>query len=171
VLDLDPGPPSGLLECCEVALRLRDELAATGLEAFPKTSGSLGLHLYVPLNTPHAFAETKAFARALAETVETERPELVTSRQRRDLRAGRVLVDWLQNDPTRSTVAAYSLRATAFPTVSTPLRWAEVEAALRERAPERLVFGPRDVLGRLERDGDLFAPVLEREQSLPCHAA
>jgi bifunctional non-homologous end joining protein LigD len=96
---------------------------------------------------------------AILERLEAEQPELVTSRQRRELRTGRVLVDWLQNDATRSTVVAYSLRATAHPTVSAPLLWDEVEAALRARRPELLVFSPADVLRRVERDGDPFAPL------------
>ena len=164
IFDLDPGPPAGVPECCAVALRLRALLDALGLDVYAKVSGALGLHLVVPLNSPHTWAETKAFARAVAGLLVEEEPELVVDRQRRDLRAGKVLVDWLQNDPTRSTVASYSLRVYGWPTVSAPVRWEEVEAAA---AGEALVLGPAAVVERLERDGDLHAPVLELEQRLP----
>jgi bifunctional non-homologous end joining protein LigD len=151
VLDLDPGPPATLRECCEVALLLHDRL---GARALVKTSGGAGLHLVAPAAEP--FAATKARARALADELAAERPDLVVATQSRASRRGRVLVDWLQNDATRSTVAAYSLRARPLPTVSTPLAWEEVEAG----DPDRLVFGPRRVLERLDRLGDLFAPIV-----------
>ena len=167
VLDLDPGPPADVVDCCRVAVRLRDLLGALTLASFPKTSGSVGLHVYVPLNTPHTYAETKAFARALAGRLADEDPDGVTDQQKRSLRPGKVLVDWLQNEPRRSTVAPYSLRATGWPTVSTPVRWDEVEQALAARAPELLTFEPEDALERLERHGDLFAPVLTLAQELP----
>ena len=167
VFDLDPGPPADILDCCRVALRLRDVLGAAGLASFPKTSGSVGLHVYVPLNAPHSYAETKAFSRVLAGRVAEEDPDGVTDQQKRSLRAGKVLVDWLQNEPRRSTVAPYSLRATGWPTVSTPVRWDEVEQALAARSPELLTFEPDDALERLERFGDLFAPVLTLAQTLP----
>lgn len=166
VLDLDPAPPAGLLECCEVALRLRELLAAQGLDAVVKGSGSVGLHVYVPLDGRATFGEAKAFARELAARLAAELPERVTDEQRGAARAGRVLVDWLQNDPMRSTVAPYSLRSTLWPTVSTPLRWEELAAALEERRPELLVFLPDDVLERADRIDDPFRPALELEQSL-----
>jgi bifunctional non-homologous end joining protein LigD len=155
VLDLDPGPPATIVECCDVALRLRELLP----EALPKTSGSLGLHLYAQARR-RSFDDTKALARELAERLAAETPELVVHVQRREARRGKVLVDWLQNDATRSTVAPYSLRRTPFPTVSTPLAWDEVERCARERRPELLTFLPADVLARLELRGDLFAPLL-----------
>ena len=164
VLDLDPGPPAGLAECCAVALRLRALLDALGLAAFAKVSGALGLHVVVPLNSPHTWAEAKAFARAVAALLVEEAPDRVLDRQRRDLRPGKVLVDWLQNDPTRSTVAPYSLRVYGWPTVSAPVAWDEIE---RGASGEPLAFGPRETLARLERDGDLHAPVLVLEQRLP----
>jgi bifunctional non-homologous end joining protein LigD len=167
VFDLDPGPPADIVDCCAVALRLRAELDELGLAAFPKTSGSVGLHAYVPLNAPHTYDDTKTFARGLARRLAAADPERVTERAQRAERAGRVLVDWLQNDPTRSTVAPYSLRGTAWPTVSAPVAWAEVEEAAAERRPELLTFDARLVLDRLDRLGDLFAPVLEVEQALP----
>jgi bifunctional non-homologous end joining protein LigD len=167
VLDLDPGPPADVLDCCAVALALRDELDALGLASFPKTSGSVGLHVYVPLNTGVSYADTKALARTLAERLARALPERVVAAQKRSLRAGRVLVDWLQNEPMRSTVAPYSLRALPFPTVSTPMTWDEVDRAAAAGRPELLTFLPTDVLARLDRLGDLFRPVLELEQRLP----
>ncbi|HEX2044728.1 MAG TPA: non-homologous end-joining DNA ligase [Gaiellaceae bacterium] len=167
VLDLDPGPPADVLACCRVALRLRGLLAEAGLSPFVKTSGSVGLHVYVPLNTPHTYADTKAFARTLARLLASEDPDGVTDRMQRSLRPGKVLVDWLQNDPTRSTVAPYSLRATAWPTVSTPVTWEEIERAASTGRAELLTFEPAAVLARVEEHGDLFAPVLELEQTLP----
>jgi bifunctional non-homologous end joining protein LigD len=158
VLDLDPGPPAGLLECARVALLLRDRLDALGLPSYAKTSGSIGLHLYVPLAAGHSFEQTKPFARTLARDLATDRPDLVTDVIRRSTRAGLVYLDWIQNDASRSTVAAYSLRATPWPLVSTPVTWAELEEAVDAGRPEQLVFGPRDVLDRVERLGDLFAP-------------
>jgi bifunctional non-homologous end joining protein LigD len=140
VLDLDPGEPAGLPECCDVALALRERLPAG---AWAKTSGSVGLHVLVPVSDV-TFAETRARARALAEGL----PGVVLS-QRRAVRAGKVLVDVLQNGPARSLVAPWSLRATAWPTVSLPVGWDEVAACARERRPERLVFDWRDALARL----------------------
>jgi bifunctional non-homologous end joining protein LigD len=167
VLDLDPGPPADVLDCCAVALALRDELDALGLASFPKTSGSVGLHVYVPLNTGVSYADTKALARTLAERLARALPERVVATQKRSLRAGRVLVDWLQNEPMRSTVAPYSLRALPFPTVSMPVTWDEVDRAAAAGRPELLTFLPADALSRLDRLGDLFRPVLELEQRLP----
>jgi bifunctional non-homologous end joining protein LigD len=167
VFDLDPGPPADVVECCEVALYLRDMLADLGLASLAKTSGSVGLHVYVPLNTAHTFHDTKAFARSLASRLAAEHAERVTDDTRKSSRAGKVLIDWIQNDATRSTVAAYSLRATAWPTVSTPVTWEEVERAAAARKPELLTFDPADVLMRLDRFGDLFRPVVEMSQTLP----
>jgi bifunctional non-homologous end joining protein LigD len=167
VLDLDPGEPAGLADCCRVALRLRALLEQAGLAAFTKVSGALGLHVLVPLSEDHTWEETKAFARALAAFLAAESPDEVVDRQQRRLRAGKVLVDWLQNDPTRSTVAPYSLRAEGWPTVSAPVTWEEVERAAGEGRDELLVFEPEAVLERVDRMGDLFRPVLELGQRLP----
>ncbi len=167
VLDLDPGPPAGLLECARVALLLREPLEALGLDSFVKTSGSLGIHVSVPLNDGYSYVETKTFARTLAEELAGRHPELVVATSERALRGGKVLVDWAQNAAARSTVAPYSLRAAARPTVSTPLAWEEVESAAAAQAHDGLVFAPSDVLERVDRLGDLFAPVLERVQRLP----
>jgi bifunctional non-homologous end joining protein LigD len=167
VFDLDPGPPADVLDCCEVALQVRAELATAGLDSFAKTSGSLGLHVFVPLDGEATFAETKPFARAMAEGLAGERPERVVATPTRTLREGKVLVDWLQNDPTRATVAPYSLRATPWPTVSTPVAWEEVEQALAARKPELLSFTPAATSERIAARGDLFRPVLELRQALP----
>jgi bifunctional non-homologous end joining protein LigD len=166
--DLDPGAPATIVECCRVALLLRDVFDAWGLQAFPKTSGSKGMQVYLPLNTPGiTFEDTKAVAHGLARLLERQHPDLVVSKMLKSLRPGKVLVDWSQNDEHKTTVCPYSLRARSQPTVSTPITWDEVEAALESGDPEQLVFTTSDVLDRVERMGDLFAPVLELEQSLP----
>jgi bifunctional non-homologous end joining protein LigD len=162
--DLDPGPPATIIECSRVALLLREMFEQLGLSCFPKTSGSKGMQVYLPLNTPATYDETTPLARAVAELLEQQHPDLVVSQQRKELRAGKVLVDWSQNVDFKTTVCVYSLRARERPTVSTPLTWDEVTAA---RQPEDLRFEAHDVLERVERDGDLYAPVLELEQRLP----
>jgi bifunctional non-homologous end joining protein LigD len=162
--DLDPGPPATIVECCRVALILRGMFERLGLECFPKTSGSKGMQVYLPLNTPASYDETTPFARAVAELLEQAQPELVVSQQSKELRTGKVLVDWSQNVDFKTTVCVYSLRAREHPTASTPLTWEEVEAAER---PEDLRFEAPDVLERVERHGDLYAPLLELEQRLP----
>jgi bifunctional non-homologous end joining protein LigD len=171
VFDLDPGPPADAVTCCAVALLLRDLLDRLGLAAFPKTSGSKGLQVYLPLGGAAAYDATKAFARAVAEGLERARPDLVVSSMKRSLRAGRVLVDWSQNDAHKTTANVYSLRARDRPTVSTPLRWEEVEEAGRGGDAGRLAFEAAAVLARLERHGDLFAPVLTLRQELPAAGA
>jgi len=165
--DLDPGPPATIVECAEVALRLREAFDHLGLEAFPKTSGSKGMQVYVPLNTPTTYGATKPFARALAQVLERRQPELVLSDMNKQRRAGKVFVDWSQNDEHKTTVNVYSLRARERPTVSTPLDWDEVEAVLDSRDPEELSFTSAEVLARVEERGDLFAPVVELQQELP----
>ena len=162
--DLDPGPPAGLAECCEVAFLLRDTLGQIGLECFAKTSGSKGIQVYVPLNTPTTYEATTPFAKAVAQLLEQEHRDLVVSQQKKELRRGKVLVDWSQNVDFKTTVCVYSLRAREHPTVSTPITWDEVEDA---REPEDLRFESDEVLERVERHGDLYAPVLELEQRLP----
>lgn len=159
VLDLDPGPPAGLVECARVALLLRARLADLGLAAYPKTSGSVGLHVYVPLAPGHTFEQTKAFARSLAAQLTAAHGDLTTDVIDRSTRAGLVYLDWIQNDASRSTVAPYSLRATPWPLVSTPVLWDELEYAVEARRAESLVFTPRDVLARIDRLGDVFAPL------------
>jgi bifunctional non-homologous end joining protein LigD len=162
--DLDPGEPAGLAECCEVAVILRDALKQIGLNSYAKTSGSKGLQVYVPLNTEVDYDHgTKLLSQALARHLEAQHPKLIVSSQRKELRKGKVLIDWSQNDEHKTTVAVYSLRARERPTVSTPLRWEEVERG----DPQALVFEAADVLDRVAEHGDLFAPVVEQKQSLP----
>jgi bifunctional non-homologous end joining protein LigD len=165
--DLDPGSGVDIVGCAEVALWLRHALDAIGLRSLVKTSGSKGLQVYVPLNGDVAYAQTKPLAKAIAEALEAHWPERVTSRMARSLRAGRVLVDWSQNTEHKSMVCVYSVRAKARPTVSAPLRWDEVEAAVDASDPALLSFEMDDVLGRLDEHGDLFADVLSVRQSLP----
>ena len=165
--DLDPGPPADVVQCCDVALALKTLFDRLGLASFPKTSGSKGLQVYVPLNTPIGYEVTKPFARAVAELLERERPDLIVSSMKKALRAGKVLVDWSQNDVHKTTVCVWSLRARERPTVSTPLRWEEVQAALRARDAAGLSFDAPEALRRFERGGDLFAPVLKLRQRLP----
>jgi bifunctional non-homologous end joining protein LigD len=165
--DLDPGEPADILDCCRVAFRLRDLFAGFELECFPKTSGSKGLQVYLPLNGEVTYEQTKPFAHAVAQTLERAEPDRVVSRMAKKLRKGKVLVDWSQNDRAKTTVAVYSLRARERPTVSTPLEWEEVERAAEREDPGALSFEPSEVLDRVEERGDLFASVLELEQELP----
>jgi bifunctional non-homologous end joining protein LigD len=160
VFDLDPGAPAGFDETREVACLLRDLLDSDGLRSFPKTSGKKGLHLYVPIEET-SDTRTSAYARSAARRLEADRGDLVVSRMDKRLRTGKVLVDWSQNNRNKTTVAAYSLRATPEPSVSTPLRWNEVE----DRTD--LCFHPDEVRERVEEHGDLLAPLLEIRQKLP----
>jgi bifunctional non-homologous end joining protein LigD len=164
VFDLDPGPPAGMAECCQVALDLREVLASVGLEAFPKTSGSKGLQIYVPLNSPHSHDHASGFARAAGQLLAREHPKRVLIEMNKAERTGRVFVDWSQNSRHKTTVAAYSLRARAQPTVSTPVSWDEVSAGA---GGEPLSFEAADVIGRVEELGDLFAPTATLVQYLP----
>jgi bifunctional non-homologous end joining protein LigD len=163
--DLDPGEPAGILDAASIALLLRDMLAAVGLRTWAKTSGSRGVQVYAPLNSPASFDAAKAFARNVAEVLASRLPDRVVARMDKRLRSGKVLVDWSQNDRHKSTVAAYSLRAKLpRPTVSLPLRWEALEDASR---PGDLLIGPAEALERVGDDGDLFAPVLTCVQALP----
>lgn len=161
VFDLDPGDPAGIVECCRVGLWLREALADEGFEAYPKTSGSKGLQLYTRLDPPRPGAASRELAHRFARAAERALPDDVVSNMRKDLRPGKVLVDWSQNHPSKTTVAAYSLRARPRPTVSTPVRWEEVEACERKGDPAALVFELDDVLQRIETTGDLFGPLVE----------
>ncbi len=167
VFDLDPAPPADVLDACRVALRVRDVLAANDLTPFVKTSGAKGMHMYVPILGTYTYADTKPFARAVAALVAREDPGRVTDRMTEGLRAGKVFIDWGQNDVSKSMAAAYSLRAREIPIVSTPLEWHEVEAALAAGDQRRLLFRPRDVLRRIDDKGDLFAETLTLNQTLP----
>jgi bifunctional non-homologous end joining protein LigD len=164
--DLDPGAPADMVLCCRVALWLRAVFDELGLQAFAKTSGSKGLQIYAPLNTVTTYEQTKAFAHSLAEKMEREHPEHVVSRMQKALRKGKVLIDWSQNDEHKTTVNVYSLRAKPQPTVSTPVTWQEVESTLNEGAA-LLEFTSDAALKRVEKQGDLFAPLLTLKQRLP----
>ncbi len=167
VFDLDPGPPAGIVECCEVGLVLHGLFDQLKLQSFVKTSGSKGMQVYVPLNSEVSYEQTKTFARRIAELLEQRMPRLVVSRMSKNLRRGKVLVDWSQNDFHKTTVTVYSARAREHPTVSTPVDWDEVHAAHRARDAERLNFDTDQVLARFERDGDPFAPLVSLTQPLP----
>jgi bifunctional non-homologous end joining protein LigD len=166
--DLDPGPPAEVLACSRVALRLREVFDHVGLESFVKTSGSKGMQLYVPLNTKTDYDETRPFAQAIAQLLAKQTPdEVIAKMGKKTLRKGKVLIDWYQNNERKTTIAVYSLRAREHPTVSTPVTWEEVERAVEKDDAEALVFEASDVLKRIEKQGDLFAPVLELKQKLP----
>jgi bifunctional non-homologous end joining protein LigD len=167
VFDLDPGPPANIVQCAQVAMWLREIFEHFGLRSFPKTSGSKGLQIYVPLNTPTSYEVTKPFAHALARLLEDQHRELVVSDMKKELRKGKVLVDWSQNDEHKTTIAIYSLRAREHPTVSTPVKWEEVEQLLKKKDAGLLVFEADQVLKRVEKMGDLFEPVLRLKQKLP----
>ncbi len=164
VFDLDPGEGSDILTCCRVAQIVKGYLDRLKLKAWPKTSGSKGLQLYVPLNNGTTYEATRAFAETVAHVAETEHPDLVTSTIEKARRRKKVLIDWAQNAPSRTTVAVYSVRARDEPTVSTPVTWEEVESA---RSREDLTFDTSAALDRLEHLGDLMAPVLTVKQDLP----
>jgi bifunctional non-homologous end joining protein LigD len=167
VFDLDPGPPANIVQCAQVALWVRAIFDHFGLQTFPKTSGSKGMQIYIPLNTKTTYEQTKSFAHAIARLLEQEHPELVVSDMKKAIRTNRVFVDWSQNDQHKTTIAVYSLRARERPSVSTPITWEEVEQTLKKRDAERLVFEATDVLKRVEKMGDLFAPLLTLKQKLP----
>jgi len=165
--DLDPGPPADILLCCQVGLWLKELFEKLKLKSFAKTSGSKGLQVFVPLNRPTNYERTKAFAHAVAENLEHEFPKIVVSRMQKNLRVGKILVDWSQNDPHKTTICVYSLRAKDHPTVSTPVTWEEVAMALKKKSARLLTFEAADVLKRVKSHGDLFAPVLTLKQKMP----
>ncbi len=167
VFDLDPGAPADMVQCCQVGVWLRDLLAAAKLKSFAKTSGSKGLQIYVPLNTAVTFDQTKDVARRLAQFLEREHPELVTSNMLKSLRKSKVFVDWSQNDEHKTTVCVYSLRAKEEPTVSTPVKWEEVESCLKKKKADLLKFRCEKTVQRVEKFGDLFEPVEKLKQKLP----
>jgi bifunctional non-homologous end joining protein LigD len=161
VFDLDPGTPATIVEASQVACRLRALLAADGLESYPKTSGKKGLHLYVPVKQTD---RTSAYAKGAAERLAAEHRDLVVSRMEKRLRKGKIFVDWSQNNPAKTTVAPYSLRAADEPTVSTPVTWDEVEGCEK---PADLAFTTDMVLDRVAEFGDLLKPILEDHRPLP----
>ena len=165
--DLDPGPPADIVLCCKVGLWLKGLFDALKMESFAKTSGSKGLQVYIPINSAVTYDKTKAFSHAIAELLESQSPETVVSNMQKSRRPGKVLVDWSQNDDHKTTVSVYSLRAKDYPTVSTPVTWEEVEAVVRTENATLLKFVSKEVLKRVEKMGDLFAPVLSLKQKLP----
>ena len=171
IFDLDPGRPAGLLDCAAVALLLHDVLDGLGLVACPKTSGSWGMHVCVPLNSPVTYDDTKPFARAVASLLTARHPDRVIAHSARSARAGRVFVDWGQNHANKSTAGVYSLRAQPHPLVSTPLSWDEIAAAVDAGDESALLFDAARALDRIDRLGDLFRPVLDARQALPDAAA
>jgi bifunctional non-homologous end joining protein LigD len=167
VFDLDPGEGASLVTCAEVAFLLRSVLTKAGLECFPKVSGSKGLQLYAPLNTPVTYEETRSFAQGLAQILAREHPELIVADMAKHLLANKVFIDWSQNSDFKTTVGVYSLRAKAdAPYVSAPVRWAELEALRKKGDPMALRFDPESLLERVAEIGDLFAPLLTLKQTL-----
>ncbi len=167
VFDLDPGAPANIVQCCQVGLWLRDLLGQMKLKSFAKTSGSKGLQIYVPLNTAVTYDKTKNLSLALAQYLEREHADLVTSNMSKAVRKGKVFVDWSQNDEHKTTICAYSLRAREEPTVSTPVAWNEVENCIKKKKADLLRFRSDQVLARVEKRGDFFEPVEEMKQKLP----
>ncbi|MFI5052823.1 MAG: non-homologous end-joining DNA ligase [Acidimicrobiia bacterium] len=167
VFDLDPGPPAGLVDCARVALELQELLTQLDLTAVAKTSGAKGLHLAIGLRPSVDADTTKAFALALGRILESRAPERVTVNMARNQRRGRVFVDWSQNDRHKTTVCAYSLRATDAPGVSTPVSWDELTAAVESGDATALTFDPETVVQRIGEWGDLYAPSIAETQDLP----
>ena len=167
VFDLDPGTPADIVRCCQVGIWLGELLDGMKLKAFAKTSGSKGLQIYVPLNTPVTYDQTKDLSRSLAQGLEHEHADLVTSNMSKAVRKGKVFVDWSQNDEHKTTICVYSLRAKEEPTVSTPVTWSEVENCLKKKRAELLRFRSDQTLARVEKQGDLFKPVETLKQKLP----
>ncbi|MDQ3986616.1 MAG: non-homologous end-joining DNA ligase [Actinomycetota bacterium] len=166
VFDLDPGAPAYVVDCAQVALRLRDLFDNIGLDTYCKTSGSKGLQVYVPLNTNVDYDRTRPFANAVAKELEADDPGYVVSKMKKELRKGKVFIDWSQNADHKTTVCVYSLRAKPNPTASTPVTWDEVEHAAAKEKPELLSFEADEVLRRVDKHGDLFEPVLKQRQRL-----
>jgi bifunctional non-homologous end joining protein LigD len=168
VFDLDPGPRATMAHCCRVAVRLRDYLQDISLQSVVKVSGSKGLQVYVPLNTAVTYEATEAFARVVGHSLARADPRRIVADMARELRVGKVFIDWSQNSDYKTTVGVYSLRATSDrPWVSMPVTWSEVEEEQRNRAKTRLRFAPDQALARTARLGDLFAPLLKIKQRLP----
>jgi bifunctional non-homologous end joining protein LigD len=159
VFDLDPGDGTSIVECCLVGLSIVEVLKGQHLPCFPKTSGSKGLQLYTPLRGRPTWDKVRTDSHQIALQIEQELPDLVVSKMRKDLRRGKVLIDWSQNHPAKTTVAAYSLRARPYPTVSTPVTWQEVADCADRGSPDLLTFTVDEVLRRVDTLGDLFAEV------------
>jgi len=165
--DLDPGAPADIVDCADVALWLREVLDSIGLAGFPKTSGSKGMQVYVPLNTPATYDQSSGFALAVGQLLAKQHPDRVLVEMNKDQREGKVFVDWSQNSRAKTTISVYSLRARPRPTISTPLGWDEVERLAADRDATAFAFEPDDVIARVGANGDLFADVLILEQRLP----
>ena len=163
VIDLDPGAPATLVDCCRVAEWVRDRLAEDGLDSYPKTSGKKGMQLYVPIDETDE-QHTTAYAKQLATELSNQHPRQVTATMTKSQRPGKVFLDWSQNAGAKTTIAPYSLRGLTRPTVSTPVTWDEVQTCT---SPEDLTFDPSAVLERLERIGDLLRPLSDTRQRLP----
>ena len=166
VFDLDPGEPATILDSARIALALHDMLARLKLQSFPKVSGSKGVHVYVPLNTAVTYEQTKSLSRDIAILMERHEKN-VTSVMKRDLRAGKVFIDWSQNDEHKTTVCVYSLRAKDRPTISCPVTWKELARAESSASVSALAFDPDMAIWRAEHLGDLFQPVRTLRQRLP----
>ncbi|RKN48471.1 non-homologous end-joining DNA ligase [Micromonospora endolithica] len=167
VVDLDPGAPATLRQCCQVAVLMRDRLAADGIDSYPKTSGKKGMQLCCPISGTQDADLVSGYARRIAQELEKEHPKLIVSRMAKNLRPGKVFIDWSQNNAAKTTVAPYSLRAQAAPSVSTPLTWDEVAAGAAGKRPATKPYTASEVLKRVERDGDLLAPLLTAGPQLP----
>lgn len=169
VFDLDPGEGAGVLECARVALWIKELLDDIGLEAFPKVSGSKGIQLSIPLNTPVTYEATQPFARGVAQLLEREHPEYVISEMSKAVRHKKIFIDWSQNADFKTTVGVYSMRAKREqPYISMPVTWDELRKA---KNPEALNFDPETALKRLGKIGDLDAPLLTLKQKLPANIA
>jgi bifunctional non-homologous end joining protein LigD len=167
VVDLDPGAPAGLRECCQVALLMRDRLAEDGLASYPKTSGKKGMQLSCPVAATQPADEISGYARKVAGELARKAPKSITAQMAKRLRPGKVFIDWSQNNAAKTTVSPYSLRAVPVPAVSTPLTWEEVEAGAAGEPGAVRPFGPGEVLDRIEQYGDLFADLLEPGPEVP----
>ncbi|MEO3743622.1 non-homologous end-joining DNA ligase [Plantactinospora sp. B5E13] len=167
VMDLDPGAPAGLVECCGVALLLRERLAADGIASYPKTSGKKGMQLCCPVSGRQSADVVSGYARRIAEELSREAPKLITAQMAKRLRPGKIFIDWSQNNAAKTTVTAYSLRAQPNPSVSTPVTWDEVESAADGEAGAVRQFPAVEVLDRIEEYGDLLIPLLDRGPKLP----
>ncbi|MGC5051037.1 non-homologous end-joining DNA ligase [Micromonospora sp. DT48] len=170
VVDLDPGAPAALKQCCQVALLLRDRLAADGLDAYPKTSGKKGMQLCCPISGTQSADDVSDYARRVAQELEREHPKLIVSKMAKNLRSGKVFIDWSQNNAAKTTVAPYSLRAQPIPAVSTPLTWDEVSAGAAGERPATKPYTATEVLARVDEHGDLLAPLLDGGPELPPRA-
>lgn len=167
VFDLDPGLPATIVECCRIGLVLRGILGELKLSSYAKTSGSKGLQIYVPLNRKTTSDKARAFALTVAQLLQKALPGEVVTDMKKTLRKGKILVDWSQNSASKTTVSVYSLRAKDAPMVSTPVTWEEVAACAKKKKMEMLAFDSVAALKRLEKHGDLFAPLLTEKQTLP----